>query len=543
MYGDEMRATRIVFFTALTFLLVQAFASSMVSATPTPTVDMDVSTSKGSYYIRERVALNGMLLEQGQPATGYVVAVQVTDKNGYSLLFRTVSIGDTSQRWPIGITEVTIADGSYVPNDTAATNTMVNLVAKIKNAQANGYSLVVAATVFDGNLVPIYAQYSTMTIDPLETRGVMWSAWIPEWAYGGKAFAVINVYSSLPESGGVPLALEAQHTFYITRNLGILYPYSQLPVANTSWPGQFGINFRMPPDRLTLPGSYTADAVALSVSNPSYRASSSTKFELIDYAAPPTADFAYVPLQAYQNMTVTFDASSSSANGYNDTITSYEWTINDPYDPVHVTKTGNFTNPPDPTITHAFSHVGTYTVELNVTDNEGLWATATKPISVLPEFGPQANFTYLPLMPIINQTVAFNASQSQLGWSAQLGAYAPIVSYAWDFNDGTPINITTLSNMTHVFTELNNYTVTLAVTDSVGRVSSVSKVIQVANRTQYDLNGDGKIDIKDISIVAKAYGTHPGDPLWNPIADINGDSKVDIKDVSTVAKHYGETFP
>ena len=54
-----------------------------------------------------------------------------------------------------------------------------------------------------------------------------------------------------------------------------------------------------------------------------------------------------------------------------------------------------------------------------------------------------------------------------------------------------------------------------------------------------DLNGDGKIDIKDISIVARAYGSDPGKPNWNPDADLNHDGKVDIKDIAIVAKVFG----
>jgi hypothetical protein len=56
----------------------------------------------------------------------------------------------------------------------------------------------------------------------------------------------------------------------------------------------------------------------------------------------------------------------------------------------------------------------------------------------------------------------------------------------------------------------------------------------------YDLNGDGRIDGRDISIVAKAYGTFPGDPLWNAIADVDRDGKVDGKDIALVAINYGK---
>jgi len=54
---------------------------------------------------------------------------------------------------------------------------------------------------------------------------------------------------------------------------------------------------------------------------------------------------------------------------------------------------------------------------------------------------------------------------------------------------------------------------------------------------------DGKVDVKDIFTAAKAYGTKPNDPKWNPNADINNDKKVDVKDIFTIAKHYGEIDP
>jgi nitrous oxidase accessory protein NosD len=57
-----------------------------------------------------------------------------------------------------------------------------------------------------------------------------------------------------------------------------------------------------------------------------------------------------------------------------------------------------------------------------------------------------------------------------------------------------------------------------------------------------DTNHDGKIDIRDVSFVARRFGCTPIDPLWNPAADINEDSKIDIKDVSTVARRFGDSI-
>jgi parallel beta-helix repeat protein len=56
-----------------------------------------------------------------------------------------------------------------------------------------------------------------------------------------------------------------------------------------------------------------------------------------------------------------------------------------------------------------------------------------------------------------------------------------------------------------------------------------------------DINGDGKVDIRDLSIVASAFGETPERPRWDERADINKDGKVDIRDISIVAKNFGKS--
>ena len=58
-----------------------------------------------------------------------------------------------------------------------------------------------------------------------------------------------------------------------------------------------------------------------------------------------------------------------------------------------------------------------------------------------------------------------------------------------------------------------------------------------------DLYEDGKVNIKDIGIIGKAFGSKPGDDNWNPIADVYEDGKINIKDIGVVAKHFGATYP
>jgi len=58
-----------------------------------------------------------------------------------------------------------------------------------------------------------------------------------------------------------------------------------------------------------------------------------------------------------------------------------------------------------------------------------------------------------------------------------------------------------------------------------------------------DINGDFKVDIKDLVLVIKYFGSYPSHPKWNPNADVNSDGKVDIKDLVLVIKHFGEHYP
>jgi len=60
---------------------------------------------------------------------------------------------------------------------------------------------------------------------------------------------------------------------------------------------------------------------------------------------------------------------------------------------------------------------------------------------------------------------------------------------------------------------------------------------------------DGKVDIRDVAMVALAFGSYPGHPRWNPNADITGsipgfpDNKVDTRDIALVAKNFGKIDP
>jgi general secretion pathway protein D len=58
-----------------------------------------------------------------------------------------------------------------------------------------------------------------------------------------------------------------------------------------------------------------------------------------------------------------------------------------------------------------------------------------------------------------------------------------------------------------------------------------------------DLNGDFKVSLQDLVLLANAYGYTSGAPKWDPNADIDGNGIVGLSDLVTLAIHYGQQFP
>jgi hypothetical protein len=58
-----------------------------------------------------------------------------------------------------------------------------------------------------------------------------------------------------------------------------------------------------------------------------------------------------------------------------------------------------------------------------------------------------------------------------------------------------------------------------------------------------DVNSDGGVDVVDMRLVSRAWGTRPGDPYWDPRADLNRDGLISIFDLVLVSKNLGRTDP
>ncbi len=146
----------------------------------------------------------------------------------------------------------------------------------------------------------------------------------------------------------------------------------------------------------------------------------------------PTASFTATPTSGITPLTVSFNASSSSDSDGN--IINYAWDF------------GDGSNDSGITTIHTYENSGDYTVQLIITDNNSATNSTTNNITVTeaPNQPPTASFTANPTSGIAPLEVAFDASNSS-------DSDGSIISYAWDFKDGSTGSGQTI---THTFSSI-----------------------------------------------------------------------------------------
>jgi len=195
----------------------------------------------------------------------------------------------------------------------------------------------------------------------------------------------------------------------------------------------------------------------------------------------PTAAFVYSPTTPKVDEKVNFNASGSTDQ--DGTIVSFQWDFGDGH-----SGSGQ-------TVTHQFRDAGTFTVVLVVQDNSGNRGSTSQTVSVSEGEGPTASFVYSPANPAENETIYFNASESN-------DEDGTIESFDWDFGDGTTGKGETI---THRYGSGGSYTVLLRVTDDDGNIDNASQTVSV---------GDNE------SPVASFFFT-PSNPVVNQVIQFN----------------------
>ena len=165
----------------------------------------------------------------------------------------------------------------------------------------------------------------------------------------------------------------------------------------------------------------------------------------------PVASFTFSNNSVPEHYPVSFDASGSS-DPDGGSIVSYVWDFGD-----GTTGTGVSQS-------HSYSSAGTKTVILTVTDNDGLKDSTQKRINITTSLGS--------IGPDIESPNASAGNDMTVGMGSSVTFDSRlctdnvgIVSYEWDFGDGT---VGTGKLATHTYTTKGDYAVTLKVTDAAG---------------------------------------------------------------------------
>jgi fibro-slime domain-containing protein len=116
---------------------------------------------------------------------------------------------------------------------------------------------------------------------------------------------------------------------------------------------------------------------------------------------------------------------------------------------------------------HSYTHSGTYTVTLTVTDDEGAIGTDTCPVTIInrppvADAGPDQG--------------TYNIDRVYFDGSGSYDVGGEIVDYTWDFGDSFTGSGVAPS---HMFVDPGDYTVTLTVTDNEGATASDTCLVQV----------------------------------------------------------------
>ncbi|MFM7069525.1 MAG: PKD domain-containing protein [Actinomycetes bacterium] len=176
----------------------------------------------------------------------------------------------------------------------------------------------------------------------------------------------------------------------------------------------------------------------------------------------PTAKASGTPTSGKEPLTVSF--ASTGSTDPDGTIVSRQWDFGD----------GGTSSAASPS--HVYASAGSYTATLTVTDDNGATATDTVAIVAIANQKPTAVANATPQSGSRPLTVNFSGSSSA-------DPDGTLVSYAWNFGDGTSGSGMLTS---HVYA-VGNYTATLTVTDDNGATDTSTIGITVV----IDDDGDG----------------------------------------------------
>jgi PKD repeat protein len=299
-------------------------------------------------------------------------------------------------------------------------------------------------------------------------------------------------------------------------------------------------NFRFNWNTTGIPlGMYTIKANITTVQGETNTADNELGDGKVWIVQHPVAGFTYSPTPAIANTSTTFDSSSSDPRG--GSIINYTWDFDD----------DNITTTTHVFVTHVYASHGTYNVTLTVRDSEDLANSTWRLVDVLKHDEAVLNVTLYRNWIYEGQTIDINTTVANEGDFAETAIVKLYYNIAANEQIGTqtitlsPSEIKTLKFAWNTTGVPNSHNYTIVAIAEIGFDSNVTNNIlegrpDITVRIPGDLNGDNKVDMKDVLSVSLAFGQTCDQPKWNPGADINNDGKIDVKDFFVTVLNFGK---
>lgn len=521
----------------LIILILFAFMIN-ISQVKSQSLDVTVDTDKSSYIKREIVNVTGDVKFGGELVQNGLVGIQVEDPLT-TIAMRTLPL-NANQSFPFSIETTSLLPtdevGNFKPKTERGKYLWFSMV--IKNKGLSTKQVYVSITIMDNSLIPLETDLGSLTIPAGATGTFMPRMSIPNWATVGSAYIYGNVYDAWPKLLGRPFCPEKLSHFSIIESIYYEPPNTTLPTYPMQ-NGTYEMNFRLPPTM--QPGSYKVSASAWSPWAGGYKGFQSTNFEAYFVPSPPWPSFVIKPPIASPNYVITFDGSSSSAEAYNDTITSYSWTFGD-----GKTKTGTAS-----VVTHSYTNVGNYTVTLNVTDLEGFWNTTSKEVEIIVTRDVAVidiesleriydDWTVSVSVTVKNEgsydetfSVELYANSTIIG-TKQVTSLGPLATKTLTFNWNT-IGLTLLAN----YTLQARAEILENETDTADNLLDFGPIFVMMNG---DIVFNRRIDLYDAVMLLAIYGSKEDDPSWDIMMDLIRDGIINLYDAVTLLGKYGASY-
>jgi len=254
-------------FSLLIFILVQTclFNANPVKAA---VLDVQLKTDRQTYNVGDPVLITANATLDGNPYST-VIAIEVTNPDGNTLLLRTIKTGNVSgSYWKVIITDLFPCDSKGNPKTTFKRGTLAYASYTVENIDVVDHEIKIAFYIQCSDNTPMLAYYAFKgVIEAGKQITTIASFPIPSSAPQGEAKIFLGVFDDSPKNGGAPYCPEKSATFYIE---------STTPTFPTQ-PETFNICFSLPKKDLKL-GNYTVYAAAKYYVQTSFE---SKKFQVI----------------------------------------------------------------------------------------------------------------------------------------------------------------------------------------------------------------------------------------------------------------------